>query len=56
MGRGDEVDVVTTHLLEPYHVTRHVRRGNSLTTSKMADVVILAEKTPKVAVGEKDGP
>jgi hypothetical protein len=56
VGRGDEVDVVTTHLLEPYHVTRHVRRSNSLTTSKMADVVILAEKTPKVAVGEEDGP
>jgi len=29
--------------------------GDSFTISKMADIVILAEKTPKVAVCEENG-
>jgi hypothetical protein len=51
VGRGDEVDVVATHPLESHHDLCHVRRGNWLTISKMADVVILAENAPKVAIG-----
>jgi len=55
MGRGDKVDVMATHLLEPHHDPYQVRDGDSFTISKMADIVILAEKTPKVAVCEENG-
>jgi hypothetical protein len=56
MGRCNEVDVMATHLLESYHSLCHVRRGDLLTISKMADVVILAENALEVAVGEEDRP
>ena len=54
MGRGDEVDVVAPHFLEFEHGPCHFRGGDPFTPSQMADVVILAENTPKIAVGEKD--
>jgi hypothetical protein len=56
MGGGDEVDVVATYLLESHHDPSHVREGNAFPTPKMADVIILAENAPEIAVGEKDGP
>ena len=56
MGRGNEVDVMATHLLESYHGLCHVRSGDLLTISKMADVVILAESASEVTVGEEDRP
>src|SRR4030042_3742015 len=49
VGRGDEVDIMAAHVLEPDHDPCHVRGGHGLTISKVADVVILAENTPKVA-------
>jgi hypothetical protein len=56
VGRGDEVDVVATYLLESKHETSHVRGGNAFTLPEMADVIILAENAPKVAVGKEDCP
>jgi hypothetical protein len=56
MGRGDEVNVMATHFLEPDHDSRHIWGGHGFTVSKMADVVILTENAPKVAVSEKNGP
>jgi hypothetical protein len=56
MGGGNEVDVVATYLLESHHDPSHIREGNAFPTSKMADVIILAEDAPEIAVGEKDGP
>ena len=54
MGGGDEVDVVTPHFLKFEHGLCHFRRGDSLPPPQMADVIILAEDTPKIAVGEED--
>ena len=56
MSRGDKVDVMATHLLEPHHDVCHVRGGHTFTISQMADVVILAKNAPKITVGEEDGP
>jgi hypothetical protein len=52
---GDEIDVVAAYCLESHHDTRHVRGSNAFSTPKMADVVILAEKTSEIAMGEEDG-
>jgi len=47
---------VTAHLLKPEHGPCHVSGGDPFTPSQMGDVVVLAEDTPQVAMGEKDGP
>jgi hypothetical protein len=51
-----KVDVMTAKLLESDHHPCHVRGGDSFTPSKMTDIVVLAENTTEVAVGEKEGP
>ena len=56
VGRGNEVNIVTAHLLKPEHGPCHVSGGDPFTPSQMGDVVVLAENTPQVAMGEKDGP
>jgi hypothetical protein len=56
VGRSDEIDIVAAYFLEPDHDPCHVRGRHGFTVAKMADIVILAENTPKVAVGEEDGP
>jgi hypothetical protein len=43
-------------LLESDHHPCHVRGSDSLTPSKMTDIVVLAENATEVTVGEKDGP
>jgi hypothetical protein len=56
VGGSDKVDVVATHFLEPHHGLGHLSGGDPFTISQMADVVILAKNTPKITVGEEDGP
>jgi hypothetical protein len=55
MGRGDEVDVVTPDLLKSGHCPCQVGRGDGLSASEMADLIILAEDTTEITVSEEDG-
>jgi len=55
VGRGNEVDIMAAHFLEP-DMTRAMSEGSWAHPFQVADVVILAENTTKVAVGEEDGP
>jgi hypothetical protein len=56
VGRCDKIDVVAPYFLEFDHSPSHLGRGNTLTPSQVADVVILTEDTPEVAMGEENGP
>jgi hypothetical protein len=46
---------MATYLLKSEHETSQVRGGNAFTLTQMADVIILAENAPKIAVGKEDG-
>ena len=54
MGRSDEVDIVAPDLLKSGHCPCQVGRGDGLSASKMADIIILAEDTTEIAVSEED--
>ena len=56
MGWGHKIDVVAADVLEMQHDRGQLLRVNSLTVTFMADIVILAEVTHQIAVGEKDRP
>jgi hypothetical protein len=56
MGRCDKIDVVTADFLEPGHVLDHLIGGDPLSSTQMANLVVLAKKTPEIAVGEKNSP
>jgi len=56
VGRGNEVNIVTAHLLKPKHGLCHACGGDLFAPSQMGDVVVLTEDTSQVAMGEKDGP
>jgi hypothetical protein len=55
VGRRDEVDVVAPYFHEFDHSASHLGRGNTLTPSQVADVVILTEDAAEVAMGEENG-
>jgi hypothetical protein len=55
VGGADEIDVVTTLLLQHEHDKGQMLEGNPLSLTQSADGVVLAENTAQVAVGHEDG-
>jgi len=55
MGWGDKVNIVASLILQSEHHCGHFISRNFLTATLMADVKVLAEKTPQVAMGKKNG-
>src|SRR4030042_249663 len=56
MGRGDQVDVMTSLPLEGHHHVCQSFTGHFFSASALADIIVLAELAGKVAVGYEDRP
>lgn len=54
MGRGDEIDVVTSLLLKAQHYTGQFPGGYLPAIGVMADVEILTKQTPQIAEGKEN--
>ena len=55
MGGSDKIDVMASLFLEANHKSCHFFPGGNSSLSQMADVIVLAEHTFKIAMGEKNG-
>jgi len=55
MGGGDEINVMASQVLQGKHDLRYLLLIHLISLSQMADVVVLAEDTSQIAIGEEYG-